>query len=137
MNTGGVVLLSLLLLVSGYFVLRGIRLSLISSFGLYLKADIIEYVLPFVLIFTQSFLIAFSIVGSPWNGLLAAGLVLGAGALNSIGREQRGRWENKTQEAYPNRWTEWERRRMSSGLVGLVDRLCRYTSNDTLNARKE
>jgi hypothetical protein len=125
-----VLLVFLILLGVGYFILRGIRLSYISGFNFYFSADVIEYALPFLLISLQAVLIEFSVLGSPWDALLAASLTIGAGVINLLGRAQRERWEKSSQKTWPDRWREWKAKSNCAGLIRLVDRLARYIGDD-------
>jgi hypothetical protein len=119
--------------VLGYFVLRGIRLATISGFYFYLPAEAIEYTLPALLIFAQSFIVELSGIDNPWRSFLAVGLVIVAGALNTLGGQQRKRWERNAQELFPDRWGRWLRKLEQAGIVAPVDKLFRYTSMDQYN----
>jgi hypothetical protein len=114
--------------ILGYFVLRGIRLAKISGFHFYLSAEVIEYVLPALLIFAQSFIVELSGINNPWKSFLAVGLIILAGTFNIIGSEQRRRWEQNAQEKFPERWNRWLGKIKQAGIVKLVDRLFYYSN---------
>jgi hypothetical protein len=120
-------------MVLGYFVIRGIRLVTISGFYFYLPAEAIEYTLPALLIFAQSFIVELSGIDNPWSSFLAVGLVIAAGALNTVGRQQRKSWEQNAQELFPDRWGKWLRKLEQASILAPVDRLFRYTSMDQYN----
>jgi hypothetical protein len=74
------------LAVTGYFALRGIRLAVISGFRFYLWAELIEYALPTLLIFAQSFVVELSGMDNTVRSFLAVGLVIAAFAVNTLGQ---------------------------------------------------
>jgi hypothetical protein len=116
--------------VLGYFLLRGIRLAIISGFYFYLPAEVIEYILPALLVFAQSFIVELSEIDNPWRSFLAVGLVILAGALNTVGRQRRKNWERNAQELFSDRWNRWSGKLEQASILAPVDRLFRYTSMD-------
>jgi hypothetical protein len=118
------------LAVTGYFALRGIRLAVISGFTFYLRAEVIEYALPTLLIFAQSFVVELSGIDNTWKSFLALGLVIAAFAVNTVGQQQRKKWERNARESFSDRWGEWLGKLEQAGIIAPVDRLFRYTSVD-------
>jgi hypothetical protein len=49
-----IIFFTTLVMIVCYFIVRGIRVSIVSGMNYYLISDIIEYALPFILIFAQS-----------------------------------------------------------------------------------
>ena len=121
-----IILFTTLVIIVCYFIARGIRVSIISGMNYYLISDIIEYALPVILIFTQSIIIEYSIINRPWNGILSAVMVILAGTLNYLGRNQRQKWENKIKKNKPAKWEEWKNKKEKSGLIYIIDKYCRY-----------
>ena len=118
------------LIVLGYFLIRGIRLARISGFYFYLSAEVVEFVLPAMLVFVQSFIVEMSGIDNPWKSYLAVVLVIVAGALNTVGRQKRKSWEQNAQGMYSDKWSRWLRRLDQASVCKPVDRLFRYTSID-------
>jgi hypothetical protein len=121
-----IILFTTLVIIVCYFIIRGIRVSIISGMNYYLTSDIIEYVLPIILIFSQSILIEYSIITRPWNGIMSAVMVILAGAINYLGRSQRQKWENIIKNNLPVKWEEWKNKKEKSGLIYSIDKYCRY-----------
>jgi hypothetical protein len=120
------ILFAALIIIACYFIVRGTRVSIISGMNYYLISDIIEYALPFILIFTQSIIIEFSIINRPWNGIISAVIIILAGTLNYLGRNQRQKWENNIKNHKPAKWGEWIIKKKNSGLISIIDKYCRY-----------
>jgi hypothetical protein len=117
-------------MVMGYFILRGIKLIAISGFCFHLPAEAIEYTLPALLIFTQSFIVELSGIAGPWRGFLAVGFVIAAGAHNIVVRQRRKIWEQHARKVFPDRWSRWSGKPEQAIMFAPVDRLFRYTSMD-------
>jgi hypothetical protein len=121
-----IILFTPLVMIVCYFITRGIRVSIISGMNYYLMSDIIEFALPFILIFAQSIIIEYSIITRPWNGITSAVIVILAVIVNYLGRHQRQKWENNLKNNKPTKWEEWKNRKEKSGLIYIIDKYCRY-----------